>query len=355
MWIEKHRHGQAEGSTMSWSTRTQAPFASEPALRKAEINPSDIYSYLDKVCVWLIQPLARLEHTRLQQRCHGLLHVRDKPAKFDWRFCQRLQLNQPTAAAIEILARRNDVHMNYVEVALDWVFDRPDDKDDAVTFLHRHVVKSHHRKQGIRFVVGEHGATRYSGPRRAPNVLADYSDRPSKETGEVDCLHLEWRIRGREALCRSGFVSVRDLLDIDHREFWARRLKMFDIEPAVLGRSYHNWWRKTRRRKLWIIRYPLGNGRFLDYDMDNRAGDIILRGLGSVQEVIDVYGRKFRLSPCLQPISVDHLLPASSADTQYYDHPPNSPRTSPTPCPSGRNTVFTPSRQPHTNHPGQMP
>jgi hypothetical protein len=85
-------------------------------------------------------------------------------------------------------------------------------------------------------------------PCKAPNNLADYAHRPSKQTGEIDCVHLDWRIRGHAALCRAGFVSVRDVLDINHRAFWAHRLIMLDIDPDRLGRAYHNWWHQTRGR-----------------------------------------------------------------------------------------------------------
>ena len=115
-------------------------------------------------------------------------------------------------------------------------------RDEAFDFLCRHVVKRWHRDQGIRFVVSDAdgGITRYTGDRTAKNLLVIYNGRPSKETGEVECVHIEWRLKGRRALARAGINGLADLLRFDHRQFWSQRLLLSAIGssatwPALRG------------------------------------------------------------------------------------------------------------------------
>jgi len=302
------------------------------------IKPAGIYAYRDKVRVWLKGPVSKPELARLRGQC-GCKDYNEL-ARFDPSYVQRLDLYQPTPAALQWLARRYGARITYVELSLDWTFDDEDAKDAAYEFLCRHVVKKHHRDQGIRFVVGKRGTTRYSGPRRARNVLVMYRDKQCKVTGEVCCLHLDWRIHGAEALCRAGLASLRDLLAIDHREFWRTRLLLFALDPEALGRKYHNARRGTRRRKPWIISYPCG----LLYNPDQRVGQLMLRGAGepnsrgSVQGLIDDYAGRLDVRSCLIKLNVEHLLPA----TQYYDISSQTTRKRYNPLPRNKNTRIAP-------------
>jgi hypothetical protein len=152
----------------------------------------------------------------------------------------------------------------------------------------------------------------YSGQRRAPNVFVIYPDRPSKVTGEVHCLHGEWRVNGRTALHRAGIQSIADLTCIDHREFWRQRLYLCSIDPDRLGRRLEH----VRRRTSLVDRYDLGEGRSFDYPVDRRRGELAFRACGNtVQGVIDRYRRYCDLRGCLTPISVEHLLPVAEQDS----------------------------------------
>ena len=244
-----------------------------------------------------------------------------KPAKFDRRFRQRLQLHQPTSAAIEMLARRDGVHVNYLEVALKWTFDHQWENDAASAYLDRYMVKNYQRGK-VRYVQ----TTRYTGPREAPNNLVNYNNRPSKTTGEVDCLKLEWRITGVAALRRAGLTSLDDILRIDHREFWARRLKLFDIDTVALGRRYSNWISKSRRRG--------------PCDMDGSLGASILHINRTVQVVLGTFRQRFDVRACLRPLSVTHLLPDPTPIYNYANIPP---AIRPTLCTSTTTSLVTPT------------
>jgi hypothetical protein len=270
------------------------------------IKPCGIYAFVDKAQMWLKQPLSGAKLDRLKKQCGpGGLHKKNDRARFDYTFTQRLQLNQPTLEALQFLSAIDSVLLNYVELSLDWVFDHVDARNDAYDFVCRYHVKQNHRDQGIRFVSG--GVTRYTGPRKAPNVLGTYWDRPSKVTGEVNCVHSDWRIKGAAALRRAGITSVTELLELNHRQFWSERLLMRDLDLRKLGRNYHvHVAGKGSRRGAWVISY--GQGRFF-YHADLRAGAEILRALNTTQAVLDCYTKKFNVNRCLRNISVDHLLP----------------------------------------------
>jgi hypothetical protein len=281
------------------------------------INPVDTYGYIDKIQVWCKQPLLKDELSRLQSLCGGALHVHDQPAWFDSRYRQRLQLNQPKDAALALLARRDNLLLNYAEISLDWVFDDQIDTVDAFRMLDRYHVKKHHRDQGVRFVAG---LTRYSGPRKAPNVLAVYRDRHCKVTGEAHCVHLDWRIRGAEALRHAGLGTIQQLRKLDYRSFWRKRLVLYRLNSAKLGRRYHNYFRGSTRQRAWVIPH---------YHVDARTGQTMLWVLGSVQRVLDTYAGRLNVRSCLQPINVDHLLP-STHTAHSYDYVHTVTSTSPT-------------------------
>lgn len=275
----------------------------------AGINPSGIYAYVDVVAVWLKAPVFGSDLAWLKSQCgQGGIRVRKGPARFDWSYRQRLQISQPTQQALEWLAKRGDVLLNYVEISLDWIFDQEADRIAAYEFVCRHFVKKHHREQGIRFYAGKQGVTRYTARRWAPNVVAIYDDRPSKVTDEIDCVHFDWRSFGIGALRRLGIESVGDLIDFNHREFWRPRLLFFELIPDDLGRMYHNNEKQTDRRLPWIVRKKIGD-RYFNYHCDRRTGQTIMRVLGSVQAVIDVFGRRLNVHRCMSQIMVNRLLP----------------------------------------------
>ena len=293
-----------------------------PSPPSAIINPTGVYHYFDKITVWLKHPLSFREVAWLTSQC-GSLHVLNKRPFFETSLEQRLQLYQPTREALEWLARRDDVLLNFVEWSLDWIFDHEFDRADAWEFVCQYHVKKYHRDQGVRFV-GEGGVTRYTGPRSAPNLMVVYRDRPSKVTGELYCLHFDWRMKSAETLRRAGIHSVADLLRMSHRQFWLRRLLLYRLIPDQLGRRHWNYYQRRTRRRAWIVQ--CGSYR---YDVFRRRGSIIARHQ-STQAVIDAYRRKFEVRACLKPIDVGHLLPTDityDISPQFGFSAPNTLKT----------------------------
>ncbi len=265
-------------------------------------KPTNSVACFDRVQVWLKAPETARRLAELRRHC-GRLHVDNRPSSFDRAYRQRLELKQPNDAALRWLAAHSDGLVNRLEVALDFVFDTAAERDDAFEFLHRHLVRRWHGKQTVRAIRGgttallteeiEQANTRYDGSRAARNVIAFYREDHSRITGEGNCLHLEWRAKGAHAVRQAGVQSVKDLFDFDHRGFWQKRLVLIQVEPERLGRSIRN-------------RGRLGRGR--KDRRDGQVGQVVLNSVGSVQELIDRYGRR-RIQRAFRPIEIDGLLP----------------------------------------------
>jgi hypothetical protein len=263
--------------------------------------PIAIYAGIDKLGCWLRDPLRSTDLARLRSHCDWLKPI-NETAAFNPDLRQRLQLYQPRPPALELLARRNDLHFNYLENALDWIFRTEDENADAGSFLDHHLIKNFHRQQGIRYV----GETRYTGPRSAANVLAIYGDRECKWTGETPCTHLDWRIRGSAALRQAGLGSIREVMALDDREFWRQRLLLLGVNDlTLLGRRHNNYFHGTRRRRDWIETYGS-----LSWNHDARLGRVIYTICDrSVQQLIDRFGTMFAIRSCCIRLPVDDLLP----------------------------------------------
>lgn len=270
----------------------------------SDLRPN-VHGYIDVVRAWFRTSLSDSELTRLREHSGGL-HVHDWPARFNDAFVQRATVYQPSRAALERLGRRNDILLNYAEIALDLTFGSEEDKQTAHVFVCRHLVKQYHRDQDMRFVGADGNVTCYTGPRHAANVIVAYADKPSRVTGASHCAHIEWRMQGAASLRRAGIHGPRDLARLDHAAFWRKRLRLYDIDRRALGRRYHNHINGTRRRHPWIFRHRCG----FSLDLDQRVGAIIVRACGTSQGVVDRCRRHFSLHGCFDRIDVQGLLSA---------------------------------------------
>jgi hypothetical protein len=280
-----------------------------PALR---IVPVQKLSYIDGVQVWLKKPWSRRELAWLARRC-GSLDVRQQAKRWDRAYRVRLQLRQPGHEALQWLAKLNGVLMNYVEVALDWIFNSEEERDAAHEFIRRHHVKRWHGKQEVFSYQG----ARYTAKRRAANKLVNYAEQGSRISGELFCEHVEWRLSGTRALRRAGISSLNDLLELDHRQFWAERLPMRTVNLDTLGRLYCNHvLGKGPRRGPWIEFF--GPKKSIRFDYHGRTGYVVSQTCGSrqagtsatTQALIDEWRSKFEVGRCLEALDVEHLLPA---------------------------------------------
>jgi hypothetical protein len=197
-------------------------------------RPLERISYIDFATVWLKEMPPRSERDWVETQCGGkgqdgarrqAFDVRQEPAKWDRAYQVRLQLRQPSHLALQWLATLPDAVLNYLEIALDWIFASARERDEAHALISKHHLKRWHGSQQITF----DQQTRYTarrqtaGQRRVANLLTNYPDRACRITAEDCCEHGEWRLNGQQALRRAGLI-VGGLKDLDHRAFWRDRL-----------------------------------------------------------------------------------------------------------------------------------
>ena len=224
---------------------------------------------------------------------------------------QYVDLKQPTDTALNYLHSIGNVLINYVEFALDWTFNYEDECDAAWTFIDRHIIKRWHRdSQGIRYV--KRKVTRYTAGRHETANLVSYADKPSRITGELYCVHIEFRYTRQRTLQRIGISSAKDLLNYDHHRFWKQRLLLRAIDLDRFGRRYNRQvLHKGPRTGAWIRRRMDGSV----YNQDRRTAGKIVRSYGSTQAVIDQYRKYMDVNGCLVDLDIGHLLPEITVDT----------------------------------------
>jgi hypothetical protein len=111
-----------------------------------------------------------------------------------------------------------------------------------------------------------YGTTR----RHRVTAFACYAHKKSKITNQGGCCRLELRGKGtrwvRRLMQPAGMKRPRDLLKLDHRQFWKQWLKLFDVDLIALGRQLSRRGRSNQRRiSKW------------GYDYDERAGALAAR------------------------------------------------------------------------------
>jgi hypothetical protein len=284
------------------------------------IKPSAIYPFFDKIQFWVCEPVDRKTLTQLRKQCgSGGIFAKNGPARFDAQFHQRVELRQPTDQALQWLTRRDDALINRAEITLDLVFKYRGDRDETWNFLHRYLVRRWHgKKQEIRVVrsgesrpsVSDKYDTRYDAGRSAPNCIAFYKQGHSRVTGEVNCLHLEWRLKGLKAVRSIGIERGRDLLEFDHRQFWQERLLLVAANKERLGRLIRN---QLNGKKSRISRIEQV-GKNFRINLDKRTGDVHVRASDTMQELIDELGPSYRINRAMVPIPNDGLLPNYDLD-----------------------------------------
>jgi hypothetical protein len=279
-----------------------------PGLKFLLPEPIARYPYIDQIQFWLIDPLDQHTVDLLKGECgKGGLHVSNKRAQFNSRFRQRVQLRQPTENAFRLLAQRSDVLINGVEITLDLIFRNPAEKEAAADCLHQHLIRRWHgSRQEIRVQSDANGVIQYrfDARRSAPNKIALYPEDFTRVTGELYCLHLEWRAKGSRATRALGINSPVDLLRFDHRAFWQNRLRLYDVDRQKLGLMVRNWSTGRRHRTNKTIR----RGKF-QYPIEAKTGEAYAQLHETVQELIHHVKPFCRIHRALIPISNEMLLP----------------------------------------------
>ena len=250
-----------------------------------------------------MEPPPPSELVALDEQCGGGLHKEWKRKRWDPKYQMFVQLFQPYDAALAYLATLDDVLLNRGEVALDLIFASEQELDAAHEIVSKHHRQRWHGEQEVRF----YKITRYSAGPRAANKLANYADKACRITGEVFCLHIEWRLIGAQALRRAGLGTVGELLEFDHRRFWQDRLLLQSVNLEALGRQFSmHVLNKGRRRGPWIEYVNTG------HEVMCSVGSQAAGTKGSVQALVDQYRKQFDVGRCLEDIEVEALLPVTS-------------------------------------------
>jgi hypothetical protein len=178
----------------------------------------------------------------------------------------------------------------------------------------------HGRKQNIRIVKtsteeNRPSGTRYDAARSAANVIVVYGQSHSRITGELNCLHLEWRVSGLNSVRNAGIRSGWDILDFDHNQFWRKRLLLYDVDRERLGRLLRN---QASGKRSQTVKMEVWRNKSFKYvvNPDAALGDTYARSCDTIQELVDTLKSSHRIRSdhirqVLIPISSEAFLPTS--------------------------------------------
>jgi len=245
--------------------------------------------FLDKVTVRMPAPPTAAEFACLRANSKDV-RIRSGRLISNSNATLALSIVAPNAIALETLASQRGAFANYVEVAADVICTTEDEASALLWRVAAHFVHPRHRHHQM--VWQPDGF--YTGQRRPGRRFVVYIGRPSKITGHAHCLHVEGRHHGSVAVRQIGVHSVRDLINFDFDQYWAKHLQLYAVDLDLLGRTYMNRIRKERRQKFEIdVIGPI------TYRKDRRVGGLLYRhhsvdpetGFRSVQRFIDEFGR----------------------------------------------------------------
>jgi hypothetical protein len=291
----------------------------------AFIRPIATYCYIDAAQVWLL-PLSDAQMAWLQSQCHTV-HVYIPPPQ--WRIAEvRLQLKRPSRAALQFVENIG-ARVNYIEVALDWIFATAEDRDQAREFVDAHSYKKRLRRDPKY----DHGS-RYTNAKGAATNFVVYNSDYCKLTGEPHCLHHELRVSGTPAMRRHNL----SLLKLDLPALWHAWAFLYGLDLSQLGRMVGNI--TLRRRKLVSRRTPRINRRGLN--VDRLIGGMAFRASGaSVQTLVNYYRKRIEVMRCLYALDMSHLIP-KQGDAFIYDRYRASDDALPTTLNDNENVPFVP-------------
>jgi hypothetical protein len=297
------------------------------------VRPVGIEAYPHLLKILRRQPFRNAEIEWLRAHCDSITRGRrvHNPDRVDPR---RLRIVRPDAVALRWLKKQQQLWLHYVELALDWTFSTEHERETAYELIDRCFYKQYHR---LSHHVGYERRTRYTGPRKLPHVVTLYDDLHSRVTGEVYCVHLEWRTQGARALRRIGIYSIADLIDFRHYKFWHKRLLLWEIDRELVLQMYMNAVNGNRRRD-GIEPYP---GWFFTRE---QLAYRLFALLPTTQRVMDCLRKSIHVRRAVIPLDVARLLP----------------RREPTGVDKGANVATTPSappqpRVPVSSQPGSPP
>jgi hypothetical protein len=258
------------------------------------VKPSSVVPYFDCIRLWLRSPVSARVIKKLRRLC-GHLDTANKSGRWNRDFRQRLTFFQPNDDALRWIAARRGGLVNHVQFTLDLLYNTRAAAAATRGYLDRHRVRRWHRRsQGVNHYHDDDSLTRYDAPPNARNNVTDYLEQTSRITGQENCLHIEWRAEGQEAVRAAGISTPRHLLTFDHRSFWKHRLRLYTVEPGRLGRLFNNRQEKTRRHDIT--------------EADHRLGRRLMCWGDTTQDFLDLFG-SHRISHVLIALDTEPFLP----------------------------------------------
>jgi hypothetical protein len=222
------------------------------------------------VAGWLQRPLTLRQQQRLRQHCPGL-YSENTIAKFDWHYRQRLQLPQPTEAALRILINctHDELLLNRGEIALDLLFaDRPS-LGAIVNQLQHMLLQPWHSGHQMQAFDDGFVTRRYEpGQPKRGHWMHHYADQPCRIDGHPHCLHLQSCVQGAPLLRSRGINRPSDLLDFDFVSYWQQWLRLYRLDFERLGRFDANRCSGSTRQRPRIEQW----GRLGAVNLDRMRG-----------------------------------------------------------------------------------
>jgi hypothetical protein len=231
----------------------------------APIYPRSVHAYIDwfqvslpypppdeRSMAWLRRQCRHLWPEDFSQQLRDwqaasrqLYSAEDRRKRRHWRWWT-LQMHQPSLQGIQRIRNIRGASLNVLEIALDWIFETAEARDEARAFHDAHAYKRYLRADPCFFSKPDDPhRTRYTNHEGSATNFRTYSDRPCKLTGEPFCLHNEYRIKGTPSLHRYGLT-----LDVNFPQFWQVRPFLFEPDLPLLGHMINNI--PARKRKFML-------------------------------------------------------------------------------------------------------
>lgn len=278
-------------------------------------------AYIDTLGLRLPRHLVGWERDTLLSLC-GSLHYGVKSLKFKigrrWvSYPVQILIHQPSHEAIQFLTglfeEQTPARITRLDIALDFCSDTIGNARRLQRYFWKHLFKGWHRPvHGIEAIGLSEEVTDYIGYRNWRSKIVGYSDRPSKVSG-FPCYHLEWRFQSHKAIIALGISSIDDLLFFNHRAFWARRLRLYEIHYIKFGKrlTHTHFNTPSRHREYCGTKVNLDERRAqfeivrISYALADRSpGDVsLMEILSGVKEKIG------NVLDVLVPLDVRRFLP----------------------------------------------
>ena len=167
--------------------------------------------------------------------------LKDKSLSHHDMLNRRLDIFQPEMFDLSRLKPAGDYAINYVEFSLDFATqDKQALENLAEFFAHHLVYEKKIRSKGKVFYYHNEKYTIYFSPKKQNKILSYYWDKLSRKHEGMSCFHLEFRLKGLDAIKGVNIITINDLLNFDHEAFWNTVLDLKKPNYELLGSSICN-------------------------------------------------------------------------------------------------------------------